>query len=260
MPVVDGALRRLRREERERFRRIRDPRVDGYLDRQCAITLVQHTQSAVAVPGTSTTLAFGSNLTAGNLLVLMCRLGANGTTMTTTDTLGHTWVEAVNVDNAAGGRRTFLRYVENCSGGANTITFTPSTSVTFRIAIFEYSGLLTSGALDQKTATGATGNSTTANSGNLTTTQADELLIGFAERSTSTFVATGGFTIEEAVPAAPNSFLAAMDLIVSATGTYSCGATFASGDWSAGLATFKAAGAGATRVPYQSYYQSIVTQ
>jgi len=98
-----------------------------------AIALVQSTETT-----SSTTLAYGSNNTAGNFLLCMRATGAYSTVPT--DTLSNTWVEVVN-----GGNNWTIYYAANCAGGANTVT-AGGTSQYF--TLYEFSGVKTTSPLD----------------------------------------------------------------------------------------------------------------
>jgi hypothetical protein len=99
------------------------------------------------------------------------------------------------------------------------------------VIVLEYSGVST---LDQVGE--ASGASASASSGPVTTTAANELVIG-AGNPHQTFTSAGsGFT--ERVLTMPTSVFAE-DMIVSQTGTYAATAVAASGGWVMVAATFK---------------------
>src|SRR4051812_37486634 len=86
-----------------------------------AVALVQNTSNFLGSANTTLAQAFGSNNTAGNMLV--CVSGIFPTTNTTgiSDTQGNTWIPVL------GAATSFnLRYqvwvVLNCKAGANTVT------------------------------------------------------------------------------------------------------------------------------------------
>lgn len=91
------------------------------------------------------TCAYPANVTAGNLLVVVVS-AFNAVTVTLADTLGQTYSQAVRL--VAGTITTAIYYVENSTGGANTVTVTPSATAYVSIAVHEYSGAATSGSLD----------------------------------------------------------------------------------------------------------------
>src|SRR5947208_3332722 len=94
------------------------------------------------------------------------------------------------------------------------------------------------------TAATAQGISASPNSGNLTTTASGDLLLrAILTRNPTSFTAGSGYTVEEAVPAKPNTKLIADDQIQLAAGTASASALLGASDsWAAALAAFKAAG------------------
>lgn len=106
-----------------------------------AFTLVQ-TPATFANSSSGTTIgqAFGSNNTAGNLLVAFCYIGGagGGTPVSVTDTLGNTWFQAGGTDINI----STIYYCPNCRAGANTVTFTISNTTTRSISVAEYSGQL----------------------------------------------------------------------------------------------------------------------
>lgn len=121
---------------------------------------------AVSTSGVaSLTCAFTSNNTAGNSIVVSCAAGNNGT-ITVTDSAGNTYTSAVSVANST----TFesqIFYAVNIAAGANTITVTPSASVSVAVQIYEVSGLIAqaTNVLGQNTSNAAT--SATASASNI---------------------------------------------------------------------------------------------
>jgi hypothetical protein len=98
----------------------------------------------------------------------------------------------------------------------------------------EFSGLATSSALDQHT--GTTGSGTAANSGNITTTQANELLFAQCDGDYQMTGGTAGWT------AIYTNFPWVQYMQVSSTGTYAATCTqTASGNWASLIASYKAA-------------------
>lgn len=196
---------------------------------------------------TSNVVAYGSDNTAGNLLV-MCTTTSDDVTGVT-DTAGNTWVKAVDLFDSGGPLAVDIWYVENCKAGANTVTAANSFGSSFcAIWVAEYSGIATSTSLDKTaSALDPTNNPNFDSGATSTTSQADELLVGAAGNLaglTSTW--TSPDTEQFDSTAGANRHLSVADQIVSATGTYS-----ASGTWSSStsndpvlIATFKAAAGG----------------
>lgn len=184
--------------------------------------------------GTSLAVAFGSNNTAGNLLVY----GSGGDSDTTniTDT-NNTPVSAIGANDDPNFTYADIYYVQNCAAGANTATRT-NASGQISLSVAEYSGVKTSGALDQVN-TGA-GSGTAAASASVTTTQADELLIGLTVAGASvTFTPGASYTERTDTGGLRSSELE--DQIVASIGSYTASSTLSgSNPWLCLIATFKA--------------------
>lgn len=157
-------------------------------------TLVQKT-SKDAGTVSSTTLAFASNNTAGNLLYATVRLSAL-TTCTITDSVGNTWNEVAHQDGTEPSR-LFVFYVKNCGAGANTLTITAGASNAMRLCIAEYSGLDTVSPLDKSAvATNAFG--TAVSVGPITTAAAGELItVAWGTSGSSVATAGSGYTVQQ---------------------------------------------------------------
>lgn len=83
--------------------------------------------------------------TAGNLLIAINRMNP-GLNSSVTDTLGNTWSPGPGAGHAgifAFG--LFLHFVQNCLGGANTITGHTNGTTDEAIAVYEYSGVAIAG-------------------------------------------------------------------------------------------------------------------
>jgi len=185
-----------------------------------AITQVQFKDSPGA---TAATLAFPSNNTAGNLLVLAARKSINSQP---TDTAGNTWLLAKTQPTMD------IWYVPNCLGGANTVQAQNSNE----FIIAEFSGMPISGGLTQTN--GASGSGTVYAAGSVLTTSSNALIIGGVcnESADGIFdTPSGGFT--EIGSGNGNAFMAKM--IVSSIGTYSYGGTLSTTvSWNAAVAVF----------------------
>mgnify|MGYP001610165967 CR=1 FL=1 len=199
------------------------------------------TSSATSLSGT-----FGSSTTTGNFIALGSRVGATGRTVTGSDSNSNTYAQAKNQVNSTDGHEGFIHYAMNITGGAShqcTISISGAAS-TIRITLHEYSGLATSGALDQTNS--AQGNSASLDSGNITTLVADELLFGVGTSAgDTTFTVGTNFANGQFSPSASGSQRqAGENRIVSATGTYS--APFSIGgtlQWTCLVASFSIASA-----------------
>jgi hypothetical protein len=177
--------------------------------------------------------------TAGNLNIVA--VGWNDTTSTVntvTDTRGNTYTLALGPTSGTGVRQS-IYYARNIAGGSNTVTVTFNQAATFvDVRIFEYSGLDTTNPLD--VTAGAAGTGTSANSGSVTTTAANELIFG-AGTTAGSFNNTGspGFIVR--VLTNPDADIGE-DKTVSSTGSYNAvGGLFNSAAWVMQMATFRAA-------------------
>ena len=154
---------------------------------------------------------------------------STSTVVSITDTKGNTYVPAVGPVSISGTATQRIYYASNivaAAKGGNTLTVTFSGTVAWPdVRIMEYSGISTSSPFD--VGTSASGTSTSPNSGPVTTTNANDLLVAsdyVADVTTASdpnftqrFLSAGGETVE--------------DRIVTTTGAYSAGATQTGPDW-----------------------------
>jgi len=217
-----------------------------------AISLVQ-TNSGNGDNGTggadyvnSYTVAAGANnVTAGNMLIACITAGSQDSPVIS-DNAGNTWGRIASSTNLTAGRKTDLWFAQNVAGASTTLTvqFEPSKFADSAIIIREYSGLLTSGALDKIASSSSSGTThTTATA--TTTAQASELLIGCggsAGIASPTFGAGAGYgNLIEKKGSDAFTYCAMEDRIVSATGEYNASfTTGTSADAETIMATFRA--------------------
>jgi hypothetical protein len=178
-------------------------------------------------------LAYGSDVLAGSLLMFAIRIGGAGTAITgITDSLGSTWQAALTFGPT--GQRLEIWYAMNSGAGPNTVTITASNSSnSLRWVIAEYSGLALAGALDQVNA--AEGVGTDADTGTVTTTFAEELLVVVAIDAIDA-TPGAGYTQREML----FTRILLADQSVSSLVTTSGTATYpASQGWDIGIATFE---------------------
>jgi YD repeat-containing protein len=189
---------------------------------------------------------------AGNSIIVSLAMDPASGTVSCTDTASNTYTLDRDQINGSGtsGVRTVILSAHNVTAlvNGNTITCTHPSLAARAVSASEFSGLLASGAKDQ--ATSATGSGTSPNSGNVTTTQADELLIGaigVEGPSGDTFTPGTSYTTTErrgtsGGGATGNITVNPEYRIVSATNTYAATATLGtSRQWSAAIVTYKAA-------------------
>jgi len=205
-----------------------------------AIALVQHTGKDAGTTTTST-LAFPSANTAGNFVAVVIRGGNTGQVFTVSDSRNNVYRKAFQFNESLDPTSVALYYAENVAGGSNTVTVSDTLAGgTLRFSIFEYSGVATTGSLDG-TPLNAEGRAIAIASPSITTTTAGDLILGVIATSDGATVTAGGaFTVQDVVPAAPNSKLAVQDLKQAAAGAVSATATILSSQpWSAAVAAFR---------------------
>ncbi|MBM2825963.1 MAG: hypothetical protein HW403_27 [Dehalococcoidia bacterium] len=202
------------------------------------------TSIAVTVPA--------AGVAAGNSVIVTFAMDDQTGTVSCADTQLNPYAVDVDIGGGAGtgNVRTVICSAHNVTAlvSTNTITVTHPSSAAEAVSAQEFSGLVKKSALD-KTAS-ASGTSTTPSSGNtLTTTMANELLVGAigAEGPVEdTFTAGASYTAGPPTeagttgnPAAGNITINPEYRIVSATGTYSADGTITSRDWRAAVATYR---------------------
>lgn len=201
-----------------------------------AIALVQTVNGQTA--GGTTVSATLTAATSGNTIVAVC--GAT-TSVTLSITAGGTFTTAIN---EAGTPSQGIFYKVS-TGGETTITCTSSASTRLGIHVYEYSGMQTTGVLDG-TPGSSTGTSTSPATGSTTTTLASTVLVGGLTVAgndafttwTNTFTERNDFSNTGAL--ASRGTYGGADRIVTATGTYSTGATIGtSANWRGQIAAFK---------------------
>jgi hypothetical protein len=206
---------------------------------------IQFIQGSYAVPQTpqaTVTVTYPGGQSAGNLNVVM--VGWNDSTATVTgvtDSRGNAYALAVGPTVMAGKASHAIYYANNivpAVGGTNTITVRFNVAAVYPdVRILEYSGLDTSNPLVG--GVGSSGTSGTANSGSLTTTTPNVLLVAGNVVQTTTSGAGAGFTSRMITN--PDGDIAE-DRIVATVGTYSATAPLSTGYWVMQMAAFRATG------------------
>lgn len=212
-----------------------------------AIAFVQSRSVAGAGP-----LAYSSNVTAGNLLIVLAGSLdlAGGATFAVSDTQGNAYSSLALVDgNPAGGRAQIFFAIAKATG-ANSVTLTTA-SATPQLAIHEFSGV--SSTLDASHS--AAGAGTSQDSGPAATAFPSELLFGFSLHvmtGSGSVTVGAGWTQAENLINAPNiGGILTEFQTVSATGTFNATSTSSGGkgfsdQWLAEIATFVASAGGST--------------
>ena len=201
------------------------------------ITFVQVKAATPQSNTASVAVTYPVAQTLGNLNIVA--VGWNDTTSTVTgitDTRGNTYSLAIGPTTGTGLRQS-IYYARNIAAGSNTVTVTFSKAAAFvDIRALEYSGLDPANPLDQ--AAGAVGSGTTASSGAVTTSAANELIFG-AGMTLAVFTGPGsGFTSR--IITSPDADIAE-DRTVTTTGSYSATAPNTTSSWVMQVATFQKA-------------------
>ena len=156
------------------------------------------------------------------------------------DTQLNVWQKASGISSTATGG-VEIWYAMNSGSGANTIVVTLNTPAIFSsVSVGEYSGIALTGAFDQGAAQRGVSNTGTdgITSGPVTTTFANELLLGFMISNSGAAVTAGtGYTIRESATTIVKQVNE--DRIVASTGTYAGTFTATAGTPIVAVATFK---------------------
>lgn len=189
-----------------------------------APSIVQATKGDNA---TAATIAFPSNVTAGNLLLVYAtEATANGSGLAVSDSLHNTWTPLGFVTTGAG--------VGNCSGawfwakanasGANSVTISATFNSPCGGAIIEISGADGVTPINQNASAADLAGSNAPASGPITTTVANCLLIGgcIQENNFETFGAGTGWTLQSSLtqPSPSNIAYAIETQNATSAGTY----------------------------------------
>jgi hypothetical protein len=200
------------------------------------ITFVQVKSATPQTASTSVAVTYPIAQTLGNLNIVV--VGWNDTTSSVTgitDTRGNTYTLAIGPTTGTGLRQS-IYYAKAIAAGSNTVTVTFNKAAAFvDVRVLEYSGLDTAIPLDK--AAGAAGSGTTASSGAVTTTAANELIFG-AGMTIARFTAAGSGFISRIITS-PDADIAE-DRTVAATGSYSATAPNSTSNWVMQVATFMA--------------------
>lgn len=218
--------------------------------------LVQSTKKVVTGVN-NTTLAYGSNLTAGNLAVVAHThyVNPDAAITTPTDTLGQTFLPAATeqvLTLGADACRLNSFYKENGAAGADTVTFDIAGGSTGDITcvVAEFSGIVALGALGANDVGAGTG--TAVESGAVLATLGDLIwgAMTFAGNTTTideTVGGTSGFAlVQEDENGTSNMPISCEYKIDTAGGFASQWTLGASREFACHVAVFKAAVAGAS--------------
>jgi hypothetical protein len=212
-----------------------------------AITYVQSNKGYVA--GSTSNVTFGLDVAAHSLIVVVISKygGSPLAADAVTDNHSNTYHQVATITYSGDtSLQLCTYYAYNVASGATTVTWACGSSTSISMAIHEYSGVAYSAdPLDQEAHAQAT-SGTAANSGNVTTTETDELLFGMVNEfasGTVTIAADGSYTLRQKYENNSTQMtFGSADQIVTATGTYSAAFTLGSScGWISRILTFKTA-------------------
>lgn len=204
---------------------------------------VVQSRSVQGVNTTSVALAFSSNVVAGNAIIVCCGLfGTVGFTAGGCADGVNTYTRDVSNFDGAHSIGSAIYSAPNAVGGATTVTVSGLAAGSFpSIAIYEVSGLLSSGIFDQSASN--SGSSATHSTGTTpTTTQANEIAFAVDTHGggTSTPTVSNGFTLGQVQTNSSNQPLGTAWKILSATGVQTTSFTWQSAQFDACIACYKA--------------------
>ena len=203
------------------------------------ITFVQTANATPQTPQRTVTIRFNAIQVAGDLNLVVVGWGDTTAAVgTVTDSSGNVYRLAVGPTAISGTATQAIYYAANIVGaaaGANSVTVSFTAPAIYPdIRLAEYSGIDPNNPLD--VVASATGNSATSATAPVTTTFANDLLVGANLVQSLTLTGGSGFTTR--VITSPDGDILE-DRIVTATGSYSASAPIAGAPWIMQLAAFR---------------------
>ena len=200
---------------------------------------------------TSVMLQLTQPVSAGDLLVgWFGQYNSSGQVMVSDNVNGAWSRTGASTTFSSGGGDLAMFYVQDAAASSGlTITISAASATYLQGAVSEFSGIATTGALDEVAA--ARGNSTTVDSGPTSAVASDELVVGGIVTGGQPGTVTPGSTQGQTFTMGTETSSGTSDLeyvLNGATGTQDARATFSSAtDWYSGVATFHpATSSGAT--------------
>lgn len=198
----------------------------------------------------NSSLAFASNLTAGNLAVMTasawnqqvntCSWAAGGSTAPS---------EAFQVGEGDANDFAYIFYSANTVAGAHTAQFNTTGGVDCSLVVAEFSGIATTTPLDQTTTNKSAGSTSISSGTTATLAQAGELVCGQAWHATASgdsVTATGTLTAtphQQLDNSGSQAFTFSHGRATTTSGVAATWTISTSREWKAGVATFKEGGA-----------------
>ncbi len=209
---------------------------------------------ATASRVTSTTVTLAGPIPAGDLLVGWFGQYDSSGQVQVSDSVNGAWTRSsASTTFGNGGGDLAVYYLQNTKAAPNglTVTISAANATYLQGALSAYSGVATSGALDQAVA--AKGNSASVDSGATGAVGAGELVVGGIITGGSPGSVTPGSTQGQPFTMRAQTSSGSADLedvLASTAGTQDARATFGTGtDWYAAAAVFHPYGGGDTQAP-----------
>jgi len=206
-----------------------------------AITFQQGNSATPQAPQLSISVPYTATQTAGDLNVVVVGWGdSTAVVKSVTDSKGNVYTQAVGPTVQPGVATQAIYYAKNiAAAGSNSVTVQFSVAARLPdVRILEYAGLDTASPVDVTAA--ATGNSAVSDSGAVTTTNSNDLILGANLVETGTSGPEAAFTSR--ILTSPDADIAE-DRVVATTGSYDASATLnSSGPWIMQFVAFKQAG------------------
>ena len=211
--------------------------------------IVQSAQNSSA-SAASLNKPFTSGNVAGNAIIVIAQW-ANSSTITMgvadSNLNSYTSLRGPDSNGADGGSgsRQQIWLASNIAAGANTVTITPSANVKMMLVIIEVQNLSILSTFDQSNWNDSVTATTSLTSGNITTTQATELLINYGgtESAADTITNGSGWQPIQNTSDSPNSqTLMAQYQVVTNINTFNGAATISpASTWGMGIVSLRAA-------------------
>lgn len=193
-----------------------------------------------SLSSTSNSVTFNTNTTSGNTIIVGIRVSAIGRIVNVTDSQGNTYTKDLDSTNC--GIQNLIFSATNIASGPDTVTVSISgTNANISFHVLEYAGLAKSNVFDKAKASCTTSPNVNLDSGNtLTTTQANELVVGFGIMQFNQTVAAYGPGFVQRL-GSTGSRMWSEDRVVSSIGTYNASMTASvANNWNMMTATYKA--------------------
>ncbi len=204
------------------------------------MAFVQSRSAIQSTGGGTQPLGFTSNLTAGNMIVVLGGSSNSADTLTVSDGV-NTYAALTAILNSGGSAAFRVFYAFNVSAGADTVTLAGLTGANSMLAIHEFSLLS-----NFDTSHSASGSGNSQDSGTATTSFASETLFGFSAGVATTLTSinpgAGWNTAESSFSGGLLAYITEYQIGV-ATGGYNSQSTVTVGkggsfSWAAEIATF----------------------